>query len=349
MTKVMETLKNMFDIVLIDSPSCLEVADSIALSSMVEGTILVAENRKTKVSDLKKIKKLIEDVNGNIIGVITNKVDTQKGKYYGKKYQYYYSYGDKPEETITKDEQKIIPLSEVIKDAKEKLFNQEKLEKAENENSKIEEKTKEQEKLEIDTKDETQRKNEIEEKEILNTKIDYLKEELENLKQNQKNTILDVLEKMNTDNTGLLEKLVKLENANAEISEKINNNNNTDLLEKLEKLEKLENANAEISKKINNDNTKLLEKLEKLESANIEITEKIEKLEVENNKHQLENVAEAKPKYTNVISFEELKEKRKNDNKRTFKINEDISYEDLERLSTCIIDLNKETEEIAFN
>ena len=273
MTKVMETLKNMFDIVLIDSPSCLEVADSIALSSMVEGTILVAENRKTKVSDLKKIKKLIEDVNGNIIGVITNKVDTQKGKYYGKKYQYYYSYGDKPEETITKDEQKIIPLSEVIKDAKEKLFNQEKLEKAENENSKIEEKTKEQEKLEIDTKDETQRKNEIEEKEILNTKIDYLKEELENLKQNQKNTILDVLEKMNTDNTGLLEKLVKLENANAEISEKINNNNNTDLLEKLEKLE---NADAEISEKINNNNnTELLEKLEKLENANSEISEKI--------------------------------------------------------------------------
>ena len=346
MKKVMETLNNMFDIVLIDSPSCLEVADSIALSSMVEGTILVAENRKTKISDLKKIKKLIEDVNGNIIGVITNKVDLQKGKYYGKKYQYYYSYGDKPEEKIIKDEQKIIPLSEVIKEAKEKLFNQERLQKVKKENLKIDEKAKEQEKLEIDTKDETQGKNEIEEKEILNTKIDYLKEELENLKQNQKNTILDVLEKMNTDNTGLLEKLVKLENANAEISEKINNNNNTELLEKLEKLE---NADAEISEKINTDNTKLLEKLEKLESANIEITEKIEKLEVENNKHQLENVAEIKPKYTNVISFEELKEKRKNANKRTFKINEDISYEDLERLSTCIIDLNKETEEIAFN
>lgn len=346
MKKVMETLNNMFDIVLIDSPSCLEVADSIALSSMVEGTILVAENRKTKISDLKKIKKLIEDVNGNIIGVITNKVDSQKGKYYGKKYQYYYSYGDKPEEKIIKDEQKIIPLSEVIKEAKEKLFSQERLQKVKKENLKIEEKAKEQEKLEIDTKDETQEKNQIEEKEILNTKIDYLKEELENLKQNQENTIADVLEKMNTNNTELLEKLTELENANTEISEKINNNNNTGLLEKLEKLE---NANAEISKKINTDNTKLLEKLEKLESANIEITEKIEKLEVENNKHQLENVAEAKPKYTNVISFEELKEKRKNDNKRTFKINEDISYEDLERLSTCIIDLNKETEEIAFN
>lgn len=295
MTKVMETLKNMFDIVLIDSPSCLEVADSIALSSMVEGTILVAENRKTKVSDLKKIKKLIEDVNGNIIGVITNKVDTQKGKYYGKKYQYYYSYGDKPEETITKDEQKIIPLSEVIKDAKEKLFNQEKLEKAENENSKIEEKVKEQEKFEIDSKDKTQEKNEAEAKEIFNTKIDYLKEELENLKQNQENTIADVLEKMNTNNTELLEKLTELENANTEI------------------------------------------------------TEKIEKLKSENNIHQLENAAETKPKYTNVISFEELKEKRRIANKRTFKIDEDISYEDLKRLSTCVIDINKETEEIAFN
>ena len=47
------------------------------------------ENR----DDIAKVKKLIEDVHGNILGVILNKAQTQKGKYYGKKYGYYYGYG----------------------------------------------------------------------------------------------------------------------------------------------------------------------------------------------------------------------------------------------------------------
>ena len=51
----------MYDIVIIDGTSSILVADSIALSSMVDSTILVAENRKTKINDLKKVKKLIED------------------------------------------------------------------------------------------------------------------------------------------------------------------------------------------------------------------------------------------------------------------------------------------------
>ena len=43
----------------------------------------------------------------------------------------------------------------------------------------------------------------------------------------------------------------------------------------------------------------------------------------------------------NIISFESLKKKRKT-NKKVFKINENITYEDLERLSACTIDFNED-------
>ena len=56
-----------------------------------------------------------------------------------------------------------------------------------------------------------------------------------------------------------------------------------------------------------------------------------------NNKIQENEIKNA----NNIISFETLKEKRKA-NKKVFKTNESINYEDLERLSTCIIDLNGE-------
>ena len=94
----------MYDVVLIDGTSSKMVSDSIALSSMVDSTILIAENKKTKINDLKKVKKLIEDVHGNILGVILNKAQTQKGKYYGKKYGYYY--GSDVEKQIQKIEEK---------------------------------------------------------------------------------------------------------------------------------------------------------------------------------------------------------------------------------------------------
>ena len=47
MKRLVNLLKNMYDIVIIDGTSSILVADSIALSSMVDSTILVAENRKT--------------------------------------------------------------------------------------------------------------------------------------------------------------------------------------------------------------------------------------------------------------------------------------------------------------
>ena len=99
------------------------VSDSIALSSMVDSTILVTESKKTKINDLKKTKKLIEEVNGKILGVITNKSEIQKGKYYGKRYGYYYGSELKESEKTEKieEKQKPVSLDEIIEMAKENI------------------------------------------------------------------------------------------------------------------------------------------------------------------------------------------------------------------------------------
>ena len=121
MKNLLELLKCMYDVVLLDGTSCMLVSDSIALSSMVESTILIAESKKTKTNDLNKVKKLIKDVNGKILGVIINKVKIKNNKYYGKGYGYYYGKEDIKVLENLKEKHKEISLNEIIKKAKQNI------------------------------------------------------------------------------------------------------------------------------------------------------------------------------------------------------------------------------------
>lgn len=75
--KLIEDMKERYDVVLIDGPS-LVVSDAIILSKAVDHTIMVASCKETGKDDLKKAIKVIDNVNGNILGVLLNKVS---GKY----------------------------------------------------------------------------------------------------------------------------------------------------------------------------------------------------------------------------------------------------------------------------
>jgi len=71
---ILQKLQDDFDIILIDGMPILEEVLPIALANIVDATIIVAEYEKTKIKDLLNTKKLIEDINGRISGVIINKV-----------------------------------------------------------------------------------------------------------------------------------------------------------------------------------------------------------------------------------------------------------------------------------
>ena len=400
MKRLLNLLKSMYDIVLLDGTPCMVVSDSIALSSMVDSTILVTESKKTKINDLKKTKKLIEEVNGKILGVITNKSEIQKGKYYGKRYGYYYGSELKESEKTEKieEKQKPVSLDEIIEMAKENikydLLNEEETIQENNEiDPKNQQTNSEIKSIKNEIINEIKKlKNAFVELKKDNTKqqINNINNDINNLKETQNINNKQLVEKMENINNELKNSKEEYSNTLEEINNKIINNkeeysntleeiNNKIINSKEEYSKALEDINdklisnreeytqtiEEIKEKDNenltaiiqqfisevnvlrneikqlkddqaNNNTELLERLEKVnyEEKLAEINEKIENMNNEEKTSEVKNT-------NNIISFESLKEKRKL-NKKVFKTDEEISFDDLQRLSTCIIDLNED-------
>ena len=350
MQKIIKLLKNMYDVVLIDGTSSIMVSDSIALSSMVDSTILIAENKKTKINDLKKVKKLIEDVHGNILGVILNKAQTQKGKYYGKKYGYYY--GSDVEKQIQKIEEKqdTISLDEVIELAKEKIQMQlpedEILEEKErnlefeNNNDTNDETNNEIEKIrqeilgEIDKIKnvfiEFKRKDKTK-KQIINihNSINNLKQIQENnnkkLIENQQDMYKKITEQQEDTNNDILEKILKIQELQntkkQELMENIQNvdekqsENNRKLMEQIQSVDERQNEN----------NQKLIEQIKNVEENQnknnqnlIEQIKNVEENQNENNQNLIEKIknVEEKQNENNQNLIEKIKnvEEKQNEN-----------------------------------
>ncbi|MEH7613934.1 CpsD/CapB family tyrosine-protein kinase [Gottfriedia acidiceleris] len=71
MKSVIETATNQYDMVLIDTPPVLEVADVKIFSDYCDGVILVVRYRKTENNDLIQAKKLLAN-SSNLVGIILN-------------------------------------------------------------------------------------------------------------------------------------------------------------------------------------------------------------------------------------------------------------------------------------
>jgi len=81
-------LKTKFDIVIIDSPPAIAVADASIISTYVDSTILVASANYTDYRCINDSITNLRNVNANLIGVILNNVNV-KSSGYSYKYGYY--------------------------------------------------------------------------------------------------------------------------------------------------------------------------------------------------------------------------------------------------------------------
>jgi exopolysaccharide transport family protein len=90
---MMDALGEKFDHIILDSPPVLGFADSLILSSMVDGVILVVLGGKTPRETLQRAKEVLYQVNAKILGVVINRVDIQRGNYGYYYYRYHYYYG----------------------------------------------------------------------------------------------------------------------------------------------------------------------------------------------------------------------------------------------------------------
>jgi len=88
MSELIQDVKQRFDLVLIDSPPILGVSDASVLASEVDLTMIVVQHRKLPRNMLVRVKQAVENVGGQVVGVVLNNVDVRSDN----QYQYYTSY-----------------------------------------------------------------------------------------------------------------------------------------------------------------------------------------------------------------------------------------------------------------
>jgi polysaccharide biosynthesis transport protein len=87
MQRLIDQLKEISDIVLFDSPPALAVADSVVLSSRVDGVLLVIAFGETKKANTRKAQELLARANAHVLGTVLNRMESpSNGYYYGKYY-----------------------------------------------------------------------------------------------------------------------------------------------------------------------------------------------------------------------------------------------------------------------
>ena len=90
--KLMESLSEQYDRIIIDAPPNQGFADVLVLSRKVGGVIMVITLGETTRDAVRHFKRSILNVNGNILGCVINRVDFSK-RYGSRSYYYNYEYG----------------------------------------------------------------------------------------------------------------------------------------------------------------------------------------------------------------------------------------------------------------
>lgn len=73
--EIISLVKNQFDIIIVDGEPILKQITSYGWASAVFATVIVAEYSKTKIDDIMKAKRIVEDIGGRVSGVVVNKAE----------------------------------------------------------------------------------------------------------------------------------------------------------------------------------------------------------------------------------------------------------------------------------
>ncbi len=90
MREFLDSVRNQFDVVVIDAPPVLAATDAVLLSTQVDATVVVARAGATKDFELESTFDTLRAVGAKTIGVVLNGFDVNQA--YGYKYKYAYQY-----------------------------------------------------------------------------------------------------------------------------------------------------------------------------------------------------------------------------------------------------------------
>ncbi|SMF92173.1 capsular exopolysaccharide family [Paenibacillus uliginis N3/975] len=74
MRELLEQLKQQYDVILMDTPSVLAVSDSVIVSALCDGVVMVVAAGKVKKDHLKKAKEQLDHANARMLGIVLNRV-----------------------------------------------------------------------------------------------------------------------------------------------------------------------------------------------------------------------------------------------------------------------------------
>lgn len=84
------SLKNKFDIILMDAPPLIGVSDSSMLANESDAVILVIQHRKYPKDMTRRAVKTLRNMGANVIGAVLNNINFVRDDDYYKHYAYYY-------------------------------------------------------------------------------------------------------------------------------------------------------------------------------------------------------------------------------------------------------------------
>ena len=80
--KFIEKAKQYFDIIILDCTPVIGLSDALVMTKFSDVNIIVVSNKKTKFENLERTKKLFDQANKKINGVVINKAQTKQNSYY---------------------------------------------------------------------------------------------------------------------------------------------------------------------------------------------------------------------------------------------------------------------------
>lgn len=90
--KMIETLRDIYDYIIVDSAPVGMLIDAAIIAQECDGAVLVVEVGRTKYRAVQEAKSRIENSSCPILGVVLNKVNLKKNRYYNGKYGKYGQY-----------------------------------------------------------------------------------------------------------------------------------------------------------------------------------------------------------------------------------------------------------------
>ncbi|MDA0748675.1 MAG: polysaccharide biosynthesis tyrosine autokinase, partial [bacterium] len=101
MTEFIAEVRELYDIILIDSPPVLQATDATILGTKVDGVLLVYKIGQVSRSALRRAKLQLDNVNVSVLGVVINGLRADASEdFRDLRYYSYYSYGNETEDDV---------------------------------------------------------------------------------------------------------------------------------------------------------------------------------------------------------------------------------------------------------